>query len=258
MEYNITSLAKKARVTSRTLRHYDQIGLLKPGVRMANGRRVYSDEQFMRLCEIILFKRVGISLPKIKEIFHSKDFNKAAATALMARKQALVKEIKRLQRYAASIDTVLPQYKNCTLNKKEQLEKFCSLQNTIKEVEEMQIKEFGKEAFEEAQKKIEALSEEQVEAFADRSNKLMNVAVKAVKQGLNSSSQEVQEIIKQYYDLITEFHPVTEEIFLKLRDSVLHQREYYAAYHPKFPEFLYEAMGVFATSLVSEMTTEVK
>jgi hypothetical protein len=76
----------------------------------------------------------------------------------------------------------------------------------------------------------------------------MNVAVKAVEQGLDPSSQEAQEIIKRYYDLLTEFQSVTEEIFLKFRDSILSQREYYAAYHPKFPEFLYQAMGIFTAS----------
>jgi len=60
MEYSITSLAKKTRVTGRTLRHYDQIGLLKPSVRMASGKRVYSDEEFMRLCEIVFFKKMGV------------------------------------------------------------------------------------------------------------------------------------------------------------------------------------------------------
>lgn len=59
MEYSITSLAKKTRITGRTLRHYDQIGLLKPLIRMTNSKRVYSDEQFMRLCEIVFFKRRG-------------------------------------------------------------------------------------------------------------------------------------------------------------------------------------------------------
>ena len=38
MEHSITSLAKKARVTVRTLRHYDQIGLLEPSLRLGNGK----------------------------------------------------------------------------------------------------------------------------------------------------------------------------------------------------------------------------
>ncbi len=252
MEYSIASLAKQARVSVRTLRHYDHIGLLKPSIRMANGKRIYSDEQFLRLFEIIFFKKIGLSLPKIKGIFLLKDYSKAAAAILVTRRQELAKEIKRLQRYAASIDVTIPYYKNCTLSQKERLDKFRSLQNTMKEVEELQIKEFGKEKIKEGKEKVEALSEEQVEELTDRSNKLMKDASKAIEQGLKANSKEVQELIKRYYDLLTEFNPVTKEIFLKLRDVVLEQRDAYAAYHPKMPEFIYEAMDVFAAEFFGD------
>jgi DNA-binding transcriptional MerR regulator len=226
---------------------------------MANGKRVYSDDQFMRLCEIVFFKRVGIGLPMIKKIFHARECNKAAAVALTERKEALVKEIKRLQIYAAHIDAVLPQYKSCTLNQKERLEKFRSLQTTIKEVEEIQIKEFGRKAFETAQEKIEGLSEEEVDGFTEQSIKLKNDALKAAEQELDPGSKEVQEIIKRYYDLLTKFNSVTQEIILKLRDSVLERREHYTAYHPKYPEFLYHALDVFASKFFhdkQELTRE--
>src|SRR5690242_20262147 len=141
MEYSITSLAKKTRVTSRTLRHYDQIGLLRPSIRMASGKRVYSDQEFMRLCEIVFFKKIGIGLPKIKEIFGFKDPIQAVTAALTARKKALSQEIKKLQRHMACIDAALPQYKNCNMNQKERLEKFCAYQNMIKEIEHIQIQE---------------------------------------------------------------------------------------------------------------------
>lgn len=250
MEYTITSLAKQARVTVRTLRHYDQIGLLKPLVRMANGKRTYGDEQFLRLFEIVFFKKIGLSLPKIKRIFLAKDYDKAAT--LVTRKQELVKEIKRLQRYVTSIDITIPYYKNCTLSQKEKLEKFRSLQNKMKEVEEIQLKEFGKERMEKAKEKAEAVSAEEIDELADRSNKLMKDAIKAIEQGLKPSSKEVQKLMKRYYDLLTEFYPVTGEIFLKFRDTVMDQREVYAAYHSKLPEFLYEAMDVFAVEFFKE------
>ena len=254
MEQSITSLAKKARVTVRTLRHYDQIGLLKPSIRMANGKRVYSDEDSMRLFEIVFFKRVGISLSKIKAIFCSKEILQAATLALMARKQALAKEIKKLQRHTTCIDTVLPQYKNCNMNQKERLEKFCSYQDMVKEIEDIQIQKIGKEEAEKVKKKIETLSEEKVDELTDESNKLMREFVKAVEHGLNPASKEVQKLIQWNYDMMAEFYLVTKEIFLKLRDHILNHRECYSAYHPKFPEFLYEAMGVFATKHFKDKT----
>lgn len=246
MEYSITSLAKQARVSVRTLRHYDHVGLLKPSIRMASGKRIYGDEQFLRLFEIIFFKKIGLSLSKIKGLFLTKTYDKAVTSVLMGRRQELAKEIKRLQRYANSIDMTIPYYKNSTLSQKERLDKFRSLQHTMKEVEELQVKEFGKEKIEKGKEKVDALSEEQIEERADRSNKLMKDAIKAIEQGLKPNSKETQEMMKRYYDLLTEFNPATKEVFLKLRDVVLEHRETYASYHPKMPEFLYEAMSVFA------------
>jgi DNA-binding transcriptional MerR regulator len=246
MEYSITSLAKQARISVRTLRHYDHVGLLKPSIRMTSGRRIYDDEQFLRLFEIIFFKKIGLSLSKIKELFLTKTYHKAVTSVLMRRRQELAKEIKRLQRHANSIDMTIPYYKNCTLSQKERLDKFQSLQNTMKQVEELQFKEFGKEKIEKGKEKFDALSEEQIEERADRSNKLMKDAIKAIERGLKPDSREIQEVMKRYYDLLTEFNPATKEVFLKLRDIILEHREAYASYHPNMPEFLYKAMSVFA------------
>ena len=245
MEHNITTLAKKARVTSRTLRHYDQIGLLKPAIRMANGKRVYGDEQLMRLCEIVFFKKIGISLPKIKEIFRSKNPVQETASALIAKKKALTEEIKKLKRHMASIDTALPQYQNCHMSQKERLEKFCSLQKMAKEIESIQIQEIGKLAVENNKKKVETLTDENIDELTDQSIKLMKEFVKAVELDLDPGSEEAQKLIKWNYDMMAEFNAVTKEVCLKMQDLILDQKEIYAAYHPKLPQFLYEALSIF-------------
>lgn len=246
MEYTVTALAKQARVTVRALRHYDQIGLLKPSIRMANGKRIYGDEEFMRLAEIVYLKKIGIGLPKIKEIYRAKDSDKAVAAYLTARRQALAKEIKKLQRHVASIDIMLPQYKNCTLSHQERLEKFRSTMSLVKEVEEMQRKEFGKETVEEVKEKIDSLTDEEIEEVQERSFKLLKMAVKAVEQGVDPASDEAQALARQYYDLTAEFQPMTKEIFLKLMENGRDQRAYYDVYHPKLADFIYRSLEVFA------------
>ncbi len=92
------------------------------------------------------------------------------------------------------------------------------------------MQQIGKEAVQKAKKKIETLSEEKVDEITDHSNKLMREFEKAVEQGLNPASKEVQKLIKWNYDMMAEFHAVTKEIFLKLRDHILNQRECYSAY----------------------------
>lgn len=68
MENNYTTgqLAKLAGVSERTIRYYDQQGLLKPSFLMENGYRCYRDEDVVTLQKIISLKYLGFSLVEIK------------------------------------------------------------------------------------------------------------------------------------------------------------------------------------------------
>lgn len=64
--YSIGMFSKIYQVTPKTLRHYDEVGLLAPGyVDRETGYRYYGHEQAVRLRRILEFKRMGFSLPEI-------------------------------------------------------------------------------------------------------------------------------------------------------------------------------------------------
>lgn len=65
-QYTVAQLAKRAHLTERALRYYDQIGLLVPA-RDANGYRVYSDEDVHRLQHIMLLRTCGMPLSEIAD-----------------------------------------------------------------------------------------------------------------------------------------------------------------------------------------------
>ena len=67
--YSIGQLALILKVSTRTLRHYDEIGLLKPcNVNEENGYRYYDKEQISLAKNIIKLKECGLSLDEIKEL----------------------------------------------------------------------------------------------------------------------------------------------------------------------------------------------
>lgn len=66
--YSSGAFARKAKVSLRTIRYYDKIGLLKPTRIEDNGRRLYTDEDFTRLQQILTFKMLGFSLENIKAL----------------------------------------------------------------------------------------------------------------------------------------------------------------------------------------------
>ncbi len=67
-EYRIGELARKANVTTRTVRYYESLGLLKSKDRQDGGQRHYTDEDLVYLNRIIQLKTYGLSLDEIAEI----------------------------------------------------------------------------------------------------------------------------------------------------------------------------------------------
>lgn len=66
--YRIGELARKAKVTTRTVRYYESLGLLKTQDRTNGGQRYYSDADLIYLLRILQLKRYGFSLEQIKNI----------------------------------------------------------------------------------------------------------------------------------------------------------------------------------------------
>lgn len=66
--YTSGVFAKMAHISLRTVRYYDQQNILKPTYVADNGRRYYSDQDFVHLQQILLLKYLGFSLEEIKEL----------------------------------------------------------------------------------------------------------------------------------------------------------------------------------------------
>ncbi|MCC4250285.1 MULTISPECIES: MerR family transcriptional regulator [Microbacterium] len=64
----IGELAERTGLSVRTLRHYDEIGLLRPSARSEGGFRLYTDEDESRLLLIRRMKPLGYSLEQMGEL----------------------------------------------------------------------------------------------------------------------------------------------------------------------------------------------
>ncbi len=72
-EYTVGELAKAARISVRTLHHYDAIGLLKPAHVAANGYRLYRRAEAERLQEILFYRATGMDLAQIALVLDGGD-----------------------------------------------------------------------------------------------------------------------------------------------------------------------------------------
>lgn len=81
MDWSIQQIASSAGVTSRTLRHYDQLGLLVPARVGGNGYRYYDTESLVRLQRILLLRELGLGLPAIADVLDGEVSDEVALTA---------------------------------------------------------------------------------------------------------------------------------------------------------------------------------
>jgi DNA-binding transcriptional MerR regulator len=100
MSWSITELARMSGVTARTLRHYDDIGVLKPARVGDNGYRWYEREQLLRLQEILLMRQVDLDLPTIARVLDGRHDRLAA---LRDHRERLLAQRDRLDRLVRTV-----------------------------------------------------------------------------------------------------------------------------------------------------------
>ena len=69
----IGEVAAKLRVSTRTIKYYEELGLIKPGERSPGGFRLFREEDVERLKRILKMKGMGFSLTAIREVLAVRD-----------------------------------------------------------------------------------------------------------------------------------------------------------------------------------------
>ncbi len=89
--YQVKEVAETARISVRTLHHYDEIGLLVPSERSDSGYRLYGDEDLLRLQQILINRELGLPLEEIRRLLDD---------PAVDRRQALVDQRRELEKRA--------------------------------------------------------------------------------------------------------------------------------------------------------------
>lgn len=162
MTWSIAEVARMSGVTARTLRHYDDIGLLKPDHVGANGYRYYEEPQLLRLQQILVLRELGLALADIASAIDSEPDLIAALRRQHAR---LLGERDRLARVARTVARTINELEGrpemaVRINRPENLfEGFDSTQY------DDEARERWPEEFERAQRKREGMTEEDIERW---------------------------------------------------------------------------------------------
>ena len=196
MDWSVQQIAKLAGTTSRTLRHYDDIGLLKPSRTGDNGYRYYGRAALVRLQRILLLRRLGLGLPAVAEVLgHEPD----AAKALGRHLEWLRQEQDRLARQIASVEQTIEAVKEGGQIMAEKM--FDGFDHTQyqKEVEER----WGKDAYATSDAWWRGMGTAQKEAWKRRSRQLGSDWIAAAQSGLAPDSEAAQDLARRQIEWLT-------------------------------------------------------
>ncbi|MDQ0707781.1 DNA-binding transcriptional MerR regulator [Arthrobacter woluwensis] len=107
-DWSIQEVARMAGTTSRTLRHYEQVGLLKPSRVGHNGYRHYDRDALVTLQRILLLRGLGLGLPAIGEVLSRQSDQ---AEALSRHLELLRQDQERLARQIQAVEHTIRQVK---------------------------------------------------------------------------------------------------------------------------------------------------
>lgn len=102
--YTSGQFAKKAHVSVRTIRFYDQQNILKPSKLDKNGSRFYTDNDFVKLQQILLFKYLGFSLEEIKSLTITDSDNSMLINSLKLQQKLVRDKIEQLELVSDAIE----------------------------------------------------------------------------------------------------------------------------------------------------------
>lgn len=105
MEYTVQKLAKLAGVSTRTLRFYDEIGLLAPARINSSGYRIYGQAEVDLLQQILFYRELGVGLESIKTMMTSPAYDRIRA--LRGHRRELLNKRKQLDDLLANVDKTL-------------------------------------------------------------------------------------------------------------------------------------------------------
>jgi DNA-binding transcriptional MerR regulator len=211
MVYTIKQLAELAATSVRTLHYYDEIGLLKPESRGANGYRQYGEQAIVRLQQIMFFRELDFSLEEIKTIVSSPGFD--VLEALQSHKVLLEKRKKRIDELLATVGKTIKNLKGESKMEIKEYYKGFSDEQVEKYREEVKQK-WGEKTLQDSEARVKKMGKEKFAALQAESDKIFRTIAENMAEGADSKT--VQAEVAKWRAWLENFSHYSDESMLGL------------------------------------------
>ncbi|NLO36275.1 MAG: MerR family transcriptional regulator [Clostridiaceae bacterium] len=246
MTYTIQKLARLAGISTRTLRHYDAIGLLCPARDDSSGYRHYGPDDVDRLQQILFYRALDMPLEGIRAVLDAPDF--AAADALRAHQAALQAKKQQVALLLATVEKTIAM-KEGRLKMTDE-EKFAGLKKKLIDDNETRFgrevrDRYGDDAVDASNARLQGMTQAQYQASQQAGEELNAVLKRACQAGDPDSALAREACAKHKVWLGYFWKTITPQAHLGLVEMYVADERFSAYYEqiaPGCAVFLRDAM----------------
>lgn len=217
--YKVGQLASATGLTVRTLHHYDHVGLVCPSGRTFSGHRLYYESDVQRLYQVLALRQVGLSLEDIGDALEG---NSSVELLLTRHRVYLDQQLVAMRTLRAQLTTMLTSLQNAD---SAGVTDFLELIRKVITVDETVKKYFSDAQLAELAERREQVGEQAIADVQQRWQTLIPRVQQAVEAGTDPASAEAQAMVREWMELLEQFHGADEE----LRDSLYRMQADHAA-----------------------------
>lgn len=249
MEYTIQKLARLANISTRTLRYYDEIDLLKPTRINTSGYRIYGQKEVNRLQQIMFYRELGFPLETIKEIMSNPMFDEKKA--LQNHLQHLIEKRERINLLINNVHKTIASLEG-RMNMSDQ-DRFTGFKKQLIDENERkygkEIREkYGDETVNASNAKLMKMSEKKYKEgteLAESINRTLTEAIKT-KNPASQIAQKVADMHKQW--LMYYWDEYSKDAHRQIAQMYVDDerfKAYYDKIEPGAAEFLRDAIFIY-------------
>ena len=209
MAYSIKEIADLAGVSTRTLRYYDEIGLLPPAAVGSNGYRIYDRDSLLQLQSILFYRELDVPLKEIELLMNRPDFS--PLQALRKQRDSLQRRVQRLERLIETIDQTMETIQGeSEMSEKAYFEGF----DESKYEEEARQRWGHTEQYAQSQKRWSSYSAEKKEAIKEEGGSI-TVRMVGTDSMVQPEDPDVQAAVGDYYAYLNRYFYTCDLSFLR-------------------------------------------
>ncbi len=249
MEYTVQKLGSLAGISTRTLRYYDEVGILKPARINSSGYRIYGEGEVNRLQQILFYRELGVSIEDIKDIMNSDSFDETEA--LKSHHEKLLAKRRQIDQLITNVEKTLARSEGrIIMSDREKFEGF--KKDLIDENEKKYGKEirekYGEDTVQASNAKMFKMTKEEYEAFEKLSQEVLDTLAEAYKTGdpAGELAQRAAELHKQW--LMYTWAKYSKEAHAGLAQMYVDDERFTAYYDENQPgtaKFLRDAVFIY-------------